>query len=147
MEFKKNQLNIKNGDIGGLLLSKTTDIVIKPFSKKSLKKGEDYIILEIESESVMLFSIGEYYNLEITLDFYDKEGNLLAFMNRKNFIFKYPMLWDFNFSKQNIKISQKDRDIFFELHIKETFIELRANLWWKGFNIVINNDNCKILSL
>lgn len=147
IEYKKNPFNIKNGDIGGLLLIETTDIMIKPFNEKSLKKGEDCIILEIESESVMLFSIGECDNLEITLDFYDKEGNLLAVMDRNNFISKYPILWEFDFSKQSIKISQKDRDIFFELHIKETFIELQANLWWKGFNIVIYNDEYRTLTI
>jgi len=147
LEYKKYPFNVKNGNIGGLLLIKNTDLLIKPFKEKILRKGEECKILEIKSESVILFSIGEYDNLEITLDFYDKEGNLLACMDKNNFVFKAQMLWNFDFSKQSIKISQKDVDIFFNLYIKETYIELQANLWWKGFNIIINNDEYRMLPL
>ena len=113
IEFKKNPFNIKNGDIGGLLIIKTTDIMIKPFEEKFLKKEEKCIILEIESESVMFFSIGECNNLEITLDFYDKDENLLACLDRNNFGSKTPLLWNLDFDKQRIKLSQKDNDYFF----------------------------------
>lgn len=142
-EAKENPFNIKNGHMEGLLKIRTNQVKVG-WSLFTLKKGVFIDIIKVGQDSAFSLSMREENNLEISGNFYDKDGNLLATLEKNNFISDEQFPWDIQFRRQWVKINLKPRDIFLEINTHITPIEVRANVWYKGFHLIINKSTFKI---
>ena len=141
--YKKNPHNIQKGFIEGLLKFRGNQVKVG-YSLLTVKKGINLSIINYNQNSVFELSIGENNNLEISGIFYDKEGNLLATLEKNNFISKEPFPWDIEFKRQWFKIKLKPRDIFLEIDAHKSPIEVKANVWYKGLHLFIDTRTFNI---
>ena len=142
-EAKENPFNIKNGHMEGLLKVRTNQVKVG-LGLLTLKKGECVDIIKVGQDSAFSLSVGEEDNLEISGNFHNKEGSLLATLEKNNFISEEPFPWDIQFRRQWVKINLKLRDIFLEINTHTSPIEVRANVWYKGSHLIIDKRTFKI---
>ena len=141
-EAKENPFNIINGHMEGLLKVRGNQ-VRAGILLFTLRKGVSVEIIKIGQEAAFCLSVGDEDNLEISGNFYDKEGNLLATLEKNSFISEEPFPWDIQFKRQWVKINLKPRDIFLEINTHTSPIEVRAIVWYKGVHLVIGQEKIR----
>ena len=111
-------------------------------------------ILIIKNEEIITLDKDEFGNALLSAKFYNKEGLLIAqIINNEWFAYLDKDFWDIQYSPGFLKIHNKPRDIALELHTKGDTINIKADLYYQGAVInldenqmTINNEQC-ILTL
>ena len=92
----------------------------------------DFELLVIRKE------IGGNVNFDLSL--FDKTNNLVGIVDQNRWTSDSRLTWYQEYKSKCLKISNDTRKIFFEIHIKNGEIFLRANLYFNGQPIIINDD-------
>lgn len=128
--YKAHPSNIENGLVEGKLkVNQKTPVVI---IGTNLFVGDgDFLIVDDES----LLSIEIYEGrLELSMKLYDQKDNLVAEIERNEWISGDPLPWDLESKFQWVRIRRKLRDIELEIDARRFPIKLRADMWRKGVN-------------
>ena len=128
--YKTHPHNIEKGFVEGKLkVNQKTPIVI--IGTNQFVGDGDFLIVDDES----LLSIEIYEGkLELSMRLYDPNDNLVAEIERNEWVSGDPLPWDLKSRYQWLRTRRKLRDIQLEIDAREFPIKVRGDIWRKGVN-------------
>jgi len=132
--YKLHPFNIERGYVEGNLKinQKLPAVVIG--TNQFVGEG-DFMLVDQESLLSLKVNSGR---LELSVKLYDRNDQLLAYIENNEWISGDPMSWDLESSFQQFKIRHKLRNIALEIDARRSPIEIRADLWRRGQNFQLN---------
>jgi hypothetical protein len=124
---KRNPFNIKQGYAQGTLKANHNVPVIKVGTVELVGEG-DFIAIDSEALLSLYINSGR---LEVSSKLYDPEGELLAQIERNEWITGTAMPWDIESGYQWLTIRHRKRAIVVDIDLRSTPIKIRADLWHK----------------
>lgn len=152
-DYKANPINIQKGLTEGYLRLKQNNLVVQMGNNYFINNGT---ILSVDKERLMGIRLNPNGRLEISVDLYDKDDNLIAIIDNNDWILGNYKIWDFEFDYNYIIIRNKLYDISLELDAQVTPVKINGKLWRKkhlfyikpssikadGFNNSVYFSNC-----
>jgi len=132
--YKLHPFNIERGYVEGKLKVNQKLPVVVVGTNQFVGEG-DFILVDQESLLSLKVNSGR---LELSVQLYDSNDQLLAYIENNEWISEDPMPWDLESSFQQLKIRHKLRNIALEIDVRRFPIEIRADLWRKGQNFQLN---------
>lgn len=143
LEYKMNPYNIRNGFSKGKLIINKGTIPLIFAGHNTIQKFGDIVV--VNGESLLTFNVNDDGVTELSLKLYDENDDLVMEIINNEWVSGDYFAWDIEVSYEWIKIQRENRDII--LGIKtHGIIELRADLWWRGYNLQIGSDAIKGIS-
>jgi len=134
LQYKNKPYNISKNFVEGCLkINQSAPIVTIGFSE--IVGEGDFIIVDGESLLSLFINNGR---LELSLKLYDQNDNLVAEVERNEWISGDPLPWDLESKYQWIRLRKKLRDIDLEIDARKFPIRIRADMWKNGQNILLN---------
>jgi len=121
---------------GKLEVTQKTPIVI--IGTNQFIGDGDFLI--VDDESLLSIEIYEC-KLELSMKLYDPKDNLVAEIERNEWISGDPLPWDLESEFQRLRIRRKLRDILLEIDAKRFPIKIRADMWRKGNNFQLRPND------
>jgi len=140
--YKANPYNIEKGFVEGKLKVNQKTPVINTGAVQLI--GDGHFIL-IDGEDLLSIEINEG-KLEISIKLYDQKDNLVAEIQRNEWISGNPLPWDLESEFQWLRLRRKARDIEPEINAKKSPINLRADMWRHGENFLLTPKELKFMS-
>ncbi|MBO8161781.1 MAG: HNH endonuclease [Thermosipho sp. (in: Bacteria)] len=151
--YKANPFNIRRGYVEGLLKVNQKEMVI---STGGIQFVNDGFIIMVDEEPLLTLKNSDKGTLEISLTLFDRDDNLLAIIDRNQWVAGDPTIWDIEFGYQWLIMRRKSRDIRLHIDARCSPLEIRADLYRKGqffrlnkagliFNGIISNVSMKDL--
>lgn len=135
--YKAHPYNIEKGFVEGKLKVNQKMAVVIIGTNEFVGDG-DFLIVDDES----LLSIEIYEGkLELSMKLYDPNDNLVAEIERNEWISGDPLPWDIVPRYQWLRIRRKLRDIQLEIDAKKIPIKIRADMWRKGNNFQLRPND------
>lgn len=134
---KANPYNIRKGFVKGKL-EITQKIPIVTIGTNRFIGNGDFLIVDDES----LLSIEIYEGkLELSAKLYNSKDNLVAEIERNEWISGDPLPWDLESKFQWLRMRRKLRDIQLEIDARKFPIRLRGDFWRKGNNFQLRPND------
>lgn len=138
--YKINPYNINRGySKGKLIINKGTIPLIYAGHNTVQKFGD---IVTVNDESLLTFNVDKEGVTELSLKLYDENNALVMEIINNEWISGDYFAWDIEVSYERIKIRRKKGDIILDIKTHGV-IDLRADLWWRGYNLKIGPDSIK----
>lgn len=132
--FKTHPYNIERGFVEGKLKINQNTPVVAIGTNQFV--GDGNFIL-VDQENLLSIEV-ENGRLELSMQLYDRNDNLLALIKRNEWVSGDPLPWDLESQFQWLKIRRKLRDIALEIDARKFPIEIRADMWRNGQNFQLN---------
>lgn len=133
--YKAHPFNIEKGYVEGKLKIKQKSPVVVIGTNQFV--GDGNFIL-VDHENLLSLGIDTSGRIELSVQLYDRNDQLLAFIECNKWISGDPMSWDLESSFQWLKIRHRLRAIALEINARNFPIEIRADLWRRGQNFQLN---------
>jgi hypothetical protein len=134
---KSRPFNIANGYVEGKLRINQS---VPAIAAGSVQFVGDGAFLVVDQEELISLSLDASGRLELSVELYDREDQLLALVERNEWISGDPLPWDLESGFQWIKLRWKLGDIALQIDARNFPIEIRGDLWRKGQNFQISRD-------
>ena len=128
--YKANPYNIEKGFVEGKLKVKQKTPVVNIGSCQFIGDGGLFLV---DDENLLSIEINEG-RLELSMKLYDQNDNLVAEIERNEWVSGNPLPWDLESKFQWFRIRRKLRDIQLEIDAREYPINIRADMWRNGVN-------------
>lgn len=142
--LKSNPYNVKNGYTVGNLKINQKDCIIA-FGEWEI--AGDGGLFQVDEEVLLGLNISEDGFLELSLNLYDSDDNLLLSIIKNEWISGDVLLWDIESSFQKLKIRRNIGDIILSINTQTEPIEIRADLWRKKHSIKLTKKGIEARSL
>jgi hypothetical protein len=136
ISYKKHPYNIEKGFVEGKLKINQETPVVNVGTNQFV--GDGNFIL-VDGENLLSTEINEG-RLELSMRLYDKNDNLVAKIERNEWISGDPLPWDLESRFQWLRIRRKPRDIELEIDARNYPIDIRADMWRKRQNFQLSPD-------
>jgi hypothetical protein len=143
-EYKENPHNIRKGKVNGILTMNQDFCAVIVGANEFI--GNRFSI-SVDNDILFKIEIGQSGTLEISLKLYDQHNNLLATIQKNEWVSGDPFPWDIECSHQKLKIRSRVNRIDLEINAKEQPINIRGNLWKNKVNLQFNTTSFKIIGV
>ena len=140
LEYKRNPYNIKEGHSKGKLIINKGTIPLIFAGHNTIRKFGD--IVTVNDESLLTFNVNKDGVTELSLKLYDENNDIIMEIINNEWISGDYFAWDIEVSYEWMIIRRKKQDIILDIKTHGV-IELRADLWWRGYNLKIGPDAIK----
>ena len=140
--FIKSPYNARNEKVQkDFMLSKYDEMVFKAGGNMFVRTPNIVVINDFPL--IKITSDEEGYAV-LDVKFYNRIGILQAEIKENEWIvYKASEMWDISYSPGSLKINKSNRQIFLELRVSESLIELRADLYYDGSILSISPTEIK----
>jgi hypothetical protein len=139
--LKANPINIKNGQVGGLLKINQKLLILSLGNNEFINDRE---LITIDEENIIELTQSEEGAILLSLKLYDAKNNLLLKIEENEWVSGDYLPWDIDSSFQFLKIRQKKGKIILDIDVKGETILMTGNLFYNGLELQITKD--RILS-
>jgi len=126
---KRNPNNVRKGYANGLL--RITDPAIAIHAATFDFVGPGFKLL-VDDKPLLAIDRGENGRLSLSLDLYDREGNLLLAVVDNEWISGDPLPWDIEFGARRIKIRRHGGEVVLKLDARRSPATLYGDFWFAG---------------
>ena len=135
--YKSRPFNIANGYAEGKVRINQSVPAIAAGSNQFVGEGA---FLVVDQEELISLNLGVSGALELSVELYDRKDQLLALIERNEWISGDPLPWDLESGFQWIKLRWKLGDVVLKIDARNFPIEIRGDLWRKGQKFQISRD-------
>jgi hypothetical protein len=137
MFYKANPFNIKAGYVEGMLKVNQDTPVVNVGTNQFIGEGD---FLLVDGENLLSITVNEG-RLELSMKLFDQKDQLVAKIERNEWISGDALPWDMESSFQWLRIRRKIRDIELEIDARKYPFDIRADMWRKGVNFQLSPDS------
>lgn len=134
---REHPYNIKNGFVEGQLKVNQETPVLIIGGNEFVGNGDFFIV---DNESLLSVEIYEG-KLELSVKLYDKNDNLVAKVERNEWVSGDALPWDIESRYQWLKIRRKIGDVQLEIDARKFPIEITADIWKNGNSFQISSND------
>lgn len=127
--WKQNPTNVANGSVEGLLKARDSVIAVGLGSCEFVGPG---FKLVVDGKPLLALERSEADLLQLSLELYDAEDNLLLTIVNNEWIAGDPLPWDFEFGHRWLTLRRKARDVAIQIDARKTPTLLSGEMWCKG---------------
>lgn len=141
-EYKARPHNIALGRVNGDLICNQSSLEISAGGCTFLC---DLWSLVVDKETILSFSLDEDRRLCISSILYDKNGNILAHIDKNRWSSSTPMAWDIeSLEGQKLVVRRYKADISINLNTSQEYISVTASLWKNGAHVRIRESDSRV---
>lgn len=139
--FKGSPFNIQRGYTEGQLKVNQSYCAISMGSNQFVG---DSCFIQVDDHNLLAMELSADGRLLLSLQLYDSNDNLLAIIDRNEWISGDPLPWDIESSFQRLKIRRKAGNIALEINTHSMPITVRADLWRLKQNIRLSETEIAV---
>jgi len=141
-EHKANPYNCSKGYASGMLTAANQARAELDVGKSVRLIGAG-ILIAVDGECLLGLSVDSNTAIEISARLYDRDDQLLAEIDRDEWIAESPFPWDIDFDYRFLAIRSEPRQIRLELDARKTPMRLRGELWRRGRQVLLGDDGIR----
>lgn len=123
---KADPYNVERGYAQGQLTVDQEACVVKAGSNEFV--GEGWFV-QVDGEPLLGLDLDENGRMTLTVSLFDSDDNLLAFIEKNEWISGDPLPWDIESTYRLFTLRQKAGDIALSIDARKTPVAVRAKLW------------------
>lgn len=135
--YKVNPYNVVHGVVEGALALKQRTLAVALGSNQFVGDGT---FIRVDNQPLLSLSLSSDGRLQLSVELYDREGNLLALIDKNEWIAGDPYPWDLEYGERWLLVRRRHREISLYIDARPSLVSLRGNLCFKQQHFSIKED-------
>jgi hypothetical protein len=136
-QLKVKPFNIVAGYVEGMLKVNQN---FAAFSMGSVQVVGDGTFVKVDESNLLALSLDDAGRLQLSIELYDKDDNLLGLIERNEWISGDPLPWDIIASFQKLDIRRKRGSVVLSIDARSEPLKITGDLWRSGQNVRLSED-------
>lgn len=132
--YKANPYNIMHGLAQGALALQQRTLAIELGSTQFVGDGT---FIRVDDQPLLSLSLSDDGRLQVSVELYDRDGNLLALIDKNEWISGDPYPWDLEYGGRWLLIRRRQREISLYVDARPRIVSVRGSLWFKQQHFAI----------
>jgi hypothetical protein len=138
--YRANPYNRRSGVAEGALRVFQTNLAVTFGSVQFVGAGT---FIQVDDDPLLQLHMGPENTVELSVSLYSREDELLALIERNEWIIGDPLPWDFESSPRRMTVREKSGLISLTIDTREFPIAVKGHLWRKRQHYYISKDEVR----